>query len=103
MEPGAGPAGGVGQGVQVVERAGVDVAGLRARDAGPVDGGDGLGEGRGVDPSLLVGRHAHELPLPDAEHAQRDEHGGVHLLADDHRHGRAAGEAVAVGVLAAGA
>ena len=46
-------------------------------------------------PCWSVG-HAYQLPLADAEHAQRDEHRGVHLVADDHRHGRAAGETVAV-------
>ncbi len=53
------------------------------------------------DAALLVGRHADELPLADAEHAQGDEDRRVHLLPHHDRDRRAAGEAVALRVLAA--
>ena len=64
-----------------VEGAGVHVAGLQAHDRGPaVARLEGSGEGSGLDPALVVGRH--QLRRAQAEVAQREVDGVVPLGAD---------------------
>ena len=86
--------------LEVVERAGVHLAGLRADDQRLPGAGEDAFEELGAHPALVVDRHDELLGPTDPEQPQRAGQRHVALLADDDPERRRAGETLLAEVVA---